>query len=392
MFDCSRGLESRAILDHLFRLLSDSEQASFKQQFGDVSMSTAESLVAAVAAKGTYLLNFDSADGALVDFAFSSEVAKILEVLCTAKDKGVKVALTCRNDIKFPPICAKRKRQIFVEGLTGEPAIGMIPSPCFCRFFSFFFSFKLQLFIYLFIFLAEILRDNDPNNEAGLKNMNAEVLTSIVEKCQGIPKALEKVANILAEERTATVDMLLGSKFGAAVLDFLMQAEWKLLNDDQANVMMVLAVFNLPVPTSAISHLTSHFFPTIQLDSWYQPPYHLASVKPPLTFFFFVFCLFSFSLPCSLQSLIRRNLVKFNNREAYRLEPLDQQYAYNLIPKEKRTLPIIMEPDQPTSTAASTPAFYLFSAHDRAAHFYEKLQKPSSVSFFYFFFGCCCLF
>ena len=143
--------------------------------------------------------------------------------------------------------------------------------------------------------------------------------------------------------------------FNDLILDFLMKTEWGLLTEDQRRVMMTLAVFNHHVPTHAISYVTTYFFPGLQVE------------------------------PC-LNALIRRNLVKtLGDRETYQLSPLDQQYAYSRMSTlevvSASPLPTIILPDatdEPVTLPplpAINPAFSLLAAHERAATFYEMLQK-----------------
>ena len=145
--------------------------------------------------------------------------------------------------------------------------------------------------------------------------------------------------------------------FNDLILDYLMRTEWGLLTEDQRRVMMTLAIFNHHVPTHAITYITTYFYPGLQVE------------------------------PC-LNALIRRNLVKtLGNRETYQLSPLDQQYAYSrmsvLEVGSVSQLPTIILPDEPAADddvalpplPATSPTFSLLAAHERAATFYEMLQK-----------------
>jgi len=61
-----------------------------------------------------------------------------------------------------------------------------------------------------------------------------------------------------------------------------------------------------------------------------------------------------------LQHLMRANLVRSDDRETYKISSLDQQYAYQRIPREKS--------DDPNN-------FNLLSVHDQASIFYSSITK-----------------
>lgn len=259
-FNCANGLEAATILGQVFKFLSKLEQNEFQQKFKSPSLANVQSLIDTVAAKGTYLLNFDSADGALdKTFSFSSEVTKIFEAIANSRAKSFKVVFTCHASIHFPPtpIFVLKRTELKVTGVQDPAAIGKILFHFWSHRISPSRSFALP---------SEILRDNDPNNEAGLKNTPVEDLKKIATLCDGNPKAMEKVATILVEKKTETVQSLLAAQAGE-IMNYLMKTEWESLTEDQAHVMMAISVFNQHVPTDTIAELTSHFFPGLQLKA-----------------------------------------------------------------------------------------------------------------------------
>jgi len=168
----------------------------------------------------------------------------------------------------------------------------------------------------------------------------------------GIPKALCKVAALLAEEKTLTPKKLVEQTplFQEKILDFLLEVEWKSLSEDQQRLMMIFAVYNQHIPINAMNFLAAHFFPSLQVE------------------------------PC-LSSLIRRSLVrKLGAGETFQLYPLDQEYAYSMLSRWN-TEDARVERSR-TDSVLRTP-FSLLAAHEQAAKFFGSLI--TKMPYFIFF-------
>ena len=114
----------------------------------------------------------------------------------------------------------------------------------------------------------EVLRDLDPHGQYGLRDASAELLRRIVNQVHRIPRALEIVAGIFAEDPLTSIEDLVNQERLASREEFvqeLAQENYKRLDQDAHSILDALAVFGSPVPMSAIEFLLKPFMPDISV-------------------------------------------------------------------------------------------------------------------------------
>ena len=107
-----------------------------------------------------------------------------------------------------------------------------------------------------------VLKDLDPNGICGIRSADDELLRRIVRKVHGVPRALEAVASILANDPFTTLNALVGQDNLFKRKEFveeLVRENYKRLDQPSRRVMEALAVFGRPVPLVAIDFLLEPF-------------------------------------------------------------------------------------------------------------------------------------
>lgn len=114
----------------------------------------------------------------------------------------------------------------------------------------------------------ELLKELDVNGEFGLRNASEEVLREAVNVVKGVPRALELIVSILANDRFISLEELLQSFYQRdEVIADLASDVYKRLNDMSKKVMEALSVFSRPVPIIAIEFLLQPFMKEVNLSS-----------------------------------------------------------------------------------------------------------------------------
>jgi tetratricopeptide (TPR) repeat protein len=177
-----------------------------------------------------------------------------------------------------------------------------------------------------------MLRELDPEGGLGLREASAERLLAAARACYGLPRALEAVAGLLANDPTLTLEQLLGNAplftGQVQVVENLVAEHYAALGDERRRVLEALAVYGKAVPAAAVRFLLQPFFP--QLDAEER-----------------------------LGALARNYFLTFHRgrgQGTYELHPIDQQHAYAQIPEQG--------------------AYSKGNAHRRAAEFYAAIGKP----------------
>lgn len=160
------------------------------------------------------------------------------------------------------------------------------------------------------------------DGKSGLQSAAGEVLTQVVEQCEGIPLVLNNVAGVLKRGRTMTLQRFLKTpdKLAALRLEPAKTLYDSLTADEQA-VMRVLSVFGKAVPERAV-----HFMLPKQ------------------------------DTEVILLQLETTYAVQFNDEGdtyTYALRPIDQEYAYEQLAEDERQ-----------------------DWHSKAAAFYRDLRTP----------------
>jgi hypothetical protein len=150
----------------------------------------------------------------------------------------------------------------------------------------------------------EMLRELDPDREYGLRDADENTLRRAVQKVYGIPRALELIASILANNPLISLEELLKQElFGYdESVEALVREQYETLDQDSRRVLEVLAIFGRPVPVDAIVALLKPF-----------------PLEKPI--------------PQVLTRLIQMRSVYYKRKEGLAwLHPIDRDYIYSQVP------------------------------------------------------------
>jgi tetratricopeptide (TPR) repeat protein len=179
-----------------------------------------------------------------------------------------------------------------------------------------------------------LLRELDPNGDYGLRDASKEQLAEAVELTHSVPRALEVLAGILANDPFATLGEVVETFYEQEdVVQALIEENYQRLDRDARRVIEALAVFRKPVPPLAVDYLLEPFAPGLDV-------------------------------PGVVQRLTRTNIVSVDRTaKTVTLHPIDQDYAYSQLPEE-----------------VETEADYTRQALERrAADYYVQLRMPEDT-------------
>jgi len=173
-----------------------------------------------------------------------------------------------------------------------------------------------------------LLRELDPNGVCGLSDAPEEQLLRVVERTHGVPRALELVASILANNVLLSLDEVLRSFYRREeVVLKLVEENYNRLDIDARRVLQALAVFGRPVKPLAVDYL-------------------LRAAAPGT------------DVPGILHRLVRTHAVTADRRTGeITLHPIDREHAYSQLA------------DAPSGDA---PFLSRKDLHRRAAEFYRS--------------------
>jgi tetratricopeptide (TPR) repeat protein len=179
-----------------------------------------------------------------------------------------------------------------------------------------------------------LLRELDPNGDYGLRDASEEQLAEAVELTHGVPRALEVLAGILANDPFATLDEVMETFYEQEdVVQALIEENYRRLDRDARRVIEALAVFRKPVPPLAVDFLLEPFAPGLDV-------------------------------PSVVQRLKRTNIVSVDRAaKTVTLHPIDQDYAYSQLPEEDET----------------EAAYTRQALERRAADYYVQLRTPEDT-------------
>jgi tetratricopeptide (TPR) repeat protein len=151
-----------------------------------------------------------------------------------------------------------------------------------------------------------LLRELDPNGEYGLRDAVEQQLAQAVSLVHGVPRALEVLAGILANDPFSSLaEVLEGFYEQEDVVQALIEENYKRLDGDARRVIEALAVFRRPVPLLAVDYLLEPFIPGLDV-------------------------------PGIIRRLARTNIVSVDRAaKTVTLHPIDQDYAYSQLPEEE---------------------------------------------------------
>lgn len=150
------------------------------------------------------------------------------------------------------------------------------------------------------------LRELDPNGDCGLRDAPEWQLTEAVKVVHGVPRALEVLVSILANDPFATLAEVLDRFYEQQdVARALIEENYKRIDSSARRVIEALAVFKRPVPPLAVDYLLEPFVPGLDV-------------------------------PGIIRRLTRTNIVRVDRAaKLVTLHPIDQDYAYSQLPEEK---------------------------------------------------------
>lgn len=181
-----------------------------------------------------------------------------------------------------------------------------------------------------------LLRELDPNGDFGLRDAPEETLVQAVRFVHGVPRAIEVIVGILANNPFATLEEVLTDFYEQEdVVQVLVEENYKRLDNHARRVIEALSVFKRPVPLLSVDYLLEPFIPGI-------------------------------NVPNVIQRLARTNIVTVDRiSKTISLHPIDQDFAYNQLPEASTT--------KPTHTYTRQALEY------RAADYYAQLWTPSAT-------------
>lgn len=183
-----------------------------------------------------------------------------------------------------------------------------------------------------------LLRELDPQGGLGLRNAAQSQLLRAARLTQGIPRALEILAGILYEDPTLTLEELLNDEalFGEQVVETLIAAGFRRLNERERQVVEALAVYDRPVTETTVAFLLHPWHPGLDMRDL-------------------------------LRRLVKRYFVTHNRTTGvYSLHPLDREYAYKHLP-------------EPHPEDKNERGYTRRNLELRAAEYYASIRKPKSA-------------
>ncbi len=198
--------------------------------------------------------------------------------LCFATPGNAKLLVTTREPITFDSKDAPLDKQILLDkGLDIDYGIAM-------------------------------LRQADPSGLYGLKDADEENLSRIVTMVHGIPRALEVFAGIVKDETSAlmTLEEIMGQFFKHPITEKeLIKEGYRRLDQPARKVLEGLAVFNRPVPITAVKYLLEPYMPNEDVTS-------------------------------IILRLIRIHMINVvdKQKKLVALHPIDRDFAYSQIPQQ----------------------------------------------------------
>lgn len=149
---------------------------------------------------------------------------------------GVKLLVTSRIAMAFKREITRFDRQInLLEGLPVEDGIAL-------------------------------LKELDPNANYGLQDAPEEQLSKAVSMVHGVPRALEVIAGIMANDPFVSLDEVIDNFYEQEeVVQLLIEENYKRLDAKARKVIEALAVFKKPVPPLAVDYLLEPFSPGLDV-------------------------------------------------------------------------------------------------------------------------------
>lgn len=234
-------------LERLFldcaELLGGSKKYKLQQIWLDSKLSTTEKIknLLEMVNEGVYIILLDNIEDLLDKSGnFITPELNIFFELCFSTPGNAKLLITTREPITFSSKDAPFDNQILLDkGLDIDYGIAM-------------------------------LRQADPSGLYGLKDADEKKLSKIVTMVHGIPRALEVFVGIVKDEKSAlmTLDELVDQFFKHPKTEKeLIRDGYRRLDQSAQKVLEGLAVFNRPVPITAVKYLLEPYMPNEDVTS-----------------------------------------------------------------------------------------------------------------------------
>lgn len=181
---------------------------------------------------GTYIILFDNMEDLLHEHQIIDTDIRLFLDTCLSTPNNVRLLLTSREQIPLPKEFIRFNKELVLnDGLPISESISM-------------------------------LRDLDPNGDYGLRDAKEDLLETAVKRVKGVPRALEIIASILANDPFTSLNDLIQDEFlfrRDEFMDALVRENYSRLTQSERYVIEALAVFGRPIPMVAIDFMLEPF-------------------------------------------------------------------------------------------------------------------------------------
>lgn len=298
----TNGITLERIFLDCARMLGGERADALNQAWTTASLTPREKisrLLDALEPNARYILLLDNFEdllddsGAIVD----EDVRAFIEMNLNAPH-GLHVLLTTRMPLSLPVMLAPLERRVELrEGLPVADG-------------------------------AALLRELDPNGAFGVRDLSDAELGHAVEVVHGVPRALEVLVGIMANDPFARLADVLPTFYEHEdTVRRIVQENYRRLDRGARQILEALAVYDRPVPLVALEFLLEPYAP--ELDA--------AGIT---------------------RRLARASVISFDRKtQLMALHPIDRDYAYSQIPREGG-------------------AYQRSALERRAAKYYARLKMP----------------
>jgi tetratricopeptide (TPR) repeat protein len=237
----TEGITLEKIFMSMVKLLDEFTEASLLEIILDAELPNTKKLTQLIAnLEGTksiiFLDNFEDyldQEGRIVDEQLEFYITELLR-----SNVDIKLLITSRIPLKFDGTLMKYDHRVpLVEGIPDEEAI-------------------------------ELLRELDTHGYFGLRDAPSHQLEHIIKLSHGVPRSLEVIASIFANDPFLSIDELTSSVFNQdSNTQSLVQEMYKKLDRESLTIIEVLAVFEKPVASLGLEYVLNETAPHIDVRS-----------------------------------------------------------------------------------------------------------------------------
>lgn len=293
-FDCSR-------------LFGTAEQKHLLGVWADAKFSAEEKVEELVAYlnKAHYVILLDNLDDLLTNEGrFTDDELRVFLEKALSRSQNLRLVITSRISLTLRQELVRLNKEILLlDGLPIKDAVAL-------------------------------LRELDPNGAFGLRDASQDQLESAVEVAHCIPRALEVMAALLANDPFLSLDELVQQFHQQKdIVQSLIQNNYQRLDVNSRRVMEALAVFRRPMPVEAIDFMLQPF-------------------------------LLGINLPDVVRQQIQSHILEVDRISKHvSLHPIDQDFIYSQLPDENVN-----------NTLVTRQTF-----ERQAANFYKLIARPQEL-------------